>query len=253
MGYVSKDWHKSDAHRNRVQVPKPVKISVAEGADEWDKRHGVEVTLITTWLNGLSEKEYRTIGLTKTEIEQTLPYFLRESDFTDLPLGDPKRVAIVESLSKLSDTELIQLVNDISTARVDTEPLSGLSVSNFATELGLPSILLLEQLQAAGIGKMQESDSITEQDKAQLLEYLRQANNADSIAKGEQNIKTNPAANNTDAEEQRLMVLALELGRKARAQMMLEARKGERKLVFDELRKLDMDIEIIEKELERMK
>ena len=73
---------------------------------------------------------------------------------------------------------------------------------------------------------MQESDLITEQDKAQLLEYLRQANNADSIAKGDHNIKTNPAANNTDAEELRLMALALELGRRARAQMMLEARTG---------------------------
>lgn len=253
MGYVSKDWLKRDAHRNRAHVPIPVEISVAEGTDEWDKRHGVEVTLITTWLNGLGEKEYRTIGLTKTEIEQTLPYFLRESDFTDLPLADPKRVAIVESLSKLSDTELIRLVNDISAARDEPGPLSGLTVSNFATELGLPNALLLEQLQAAGVGKMQESDSITEQDKEQLLGYLRQANNVDSIEKGEHNIKTNPAANNTDAEERQLMALALELGRSARAQMMLEARNGERKLIFDELRKLDMDIEIIEKELEKMK
>ena len=48
-----------------------------------------------------------------------------------------------------------------------------MNVAQFAGELGLPVELLLEQLQAAGVAKKQESDSISEQDKAQLLEHLR--------------------------------------------------------------------------------
>lgn len=58
-----------------------------------------------------------------------------------------------------------------------------LNVTQFATELGLPVALLLEQLQAAGVSKEQDSDAISEKDKAQLLEHLRQAHGADKPAK----------------------------------------------------------------------
>src|SRR3972149_8116332 len=54
-----------------------------------------------------------------------------------------------------------------------------LNVAQFATELGLPVTLLLEQLKAAGVSKGQESDPISEKDKAQLLEHLRQAHGAE--------------------------------------------------------------------------
>jgi translation initiation factor IF-2 len=58
-----------------------------------------------------------------------------------------------------------------------------LNVTQFATELGLPVALLLEQLKAAGIAKEEESDPLTEKDKAKLLEHLRQAHGADKPAK----------------------------------------------------------------------
>ncbi|MBI1424352.1 MAG: translation initiation factor IF-2 [Gammaproteobacteria bacterium] len=50
-----------------------------------------------------------------------------------------------------------------------------MNVAQFAGELGLPVELLLEQLQAAGVAKRKESDPVSEQDKAQLLEHLRSA------------------------------------------------------------------------------
>ena len=58
-----------------------------------------------------------------------------------------------------------------------------LNVTQFATELGLPVTLLLEQLKAAGVSKDQESDPLSEKDKAQLLEHLRQAHGAEKPAK----------------------------------------------------------------------
>ena len=58
-----------------------------------------------------------------------------------------------------------------------------LNVAQFATELGLPVALLLEQLRASGVSKEQESDSLSEKDKAQLLEHLRQAHGAEKPAK----------------------------------------------------------------------
>jgi translation initiation factor IF-2 len=47
------------------------------------------------------------------------------------------------------------------------------SVSQFASELGLPAELLLEQLKAAGVHKASPGDELSEQDKSALLEHLR--------------------------------------------------------------------------------
>jgi translation initiation factor IF-2 len=48
-----------------------------------------------------------------------------------------------------------------------------MSVSQFATELKMPAAVLLEQLRHAGVDKQSERDSLTEQDKTRLLDYLR--------------------------------------------------------------------------------
>ena len=58
-----------------------------------------------------------------------------------------------------------------------------LNVVQFASDLGLPVVLLLEQLKAAGVGKELESDLVSEKDKAQLLAHLRQAHGAEKPAK----------------------------------------------------------------------
>src|SRR4030066_445555 len=58
-----------------------------------------------------------------------------------------------------------------------------LNVATFATELGLPAPLRLERLKPAGIAKDQESDPMSEKDKAKLLEHLRQAHGAEKPAK----------------------------------------------------------------------
>jgi len=47
------------------------------------------------------------------------------------------------------------------------------SVAQFASELKVPPSVLLEQLRAAGVEKKQPNDSLSEQDKSRLLEYLR--------------------------------------------------------------------------------
>ncbi len=53
-----------------------------------------------------------------------------------------------------------------------------MNVAQFAGELGLPVELLLEQLKAAGVSKQKDTDTISEQDKSQLLEHLRGAHGA---------------------------------------------------------------------------
>ncbi len=52
------------------------------------------------------------------------------------------------------------------------------NVAQFASELGLPAELLLEQLKAAGVSKAVAEDKLTEQDKTSLLEYLRKEHGA---------------------------------------------------------------------------
>ena len=52
------------------------------------------------------------------------------------------------------------------------------SVAQFASELGLPAELLLEQLKGAGVNKAASDDQLTEKDKTSLLEYLRKEHGA---------------------------------------------------------------------------
>ncbi len=53
--------------------------------------------------------------------------------------------------------------------------MAQMSVAQFASELKMPAGALLEQLQKAGVSKGAESDLLSEQDKARLLDYLRRA------------------------------------------------------------------------------
>jgi translation initiation factor IF-2 len=53
--------------------------------------------------------------------------------------------------------------------------MAQINVTQFASELGLPPGLLIEQLQAAGVKRVLAADTLlTEKDKTQLLDYLRQ-------------------------------------------------------------------------------
>jgi translation initiation factor IF-2 len=57
--------------------------------------------------------------------------------------------------------------------------MAQINVTQFAKELGLPIELLIEQLQTAGVKKKLADDTVlTEKDKTQLLDYLRQSHGA---------------------------------------------------------------------------
>lgn len=59
--------------------------------------------------------------------------------------------------------------------------MAQMSVEQFANELGLLPKVLLEQLQAAGVNKQLVEDSLSEDDKEQLLGYLRKAHGASDV------------------------------------------------------------------------
>ena len=61
--------------------------------------------------------------------------------------------------------------------------MSATTVSQFAVELKMPVSALLEQLSKAGVGKGDASDTLTDQDKTRLLDYLRRAHGDESKAK----------------------------------------------------------------------
>lgn len=61
--------------------------------------------------------------------------------------------------------------------------MAQISVEQFARELGLQPTILLEQLKAAGVKKIMTEDALTEQDKTQLLEYLRKTHGASEAKK----------------------------------------------------------------------
>ena len=47
------------------------------------------------------------------------------------------------------------------------------TIEQFATELKMPSGALLEQLAAAGVGGKKEGDKLSEQDKKDLVAFLK--------------------------------------------------------------------------------
>ena len=52
------------------------------------------------------------------------------------------------------------------------------TIESFATDLKMPAVALLEQLSAAGVADKKQGDSLTEQDKTRLLDYLRRQRGA---------------------------------------------------------------------------
>ncbi|MEQ1661114.1 MAG: translation initiation factor IF-2 [Thiobacillus sp.] len=63
-----------------------------------------------------------------------------------------------------------------------------MNVEQFAQELKLPPQLLIEQLKAAGVSKQDASDSVTEADKAHLLDYLRKMHGGGAAEPGKTKI-----------------------------------------------------------------
>lgn len=61
--------------------------------------------------------------------------------------------------------------------------MSATTVSQFAVELKMPVVALLEQLGKAGVGKEGANDALNDQDKAKLLDYLRRAHGDESQTK----------------------------------------------------------------------
>ncbi|AJC17375.1 translation initiation factor IF-2 [Pandoraea sputorum] len=56
--------------------------------------------------------------------------------------------------------------------------MASINVAQFAEELKMSAGVLLEQLKAAGVDKLSADDSVTEADKARLLEHLRRSHGA---------------------------------------------------------------------------
>jgi translation initiation factor IF-2 len=56
--------------------------------------------------------------------------------------------------------------------------MAQISVAQFAGELQMTPVRLLEQLQAAGVAKSAEGDLLSDKDKTQLLDYLRRSHGA---------------------------------------------------------------------------
>jgi translation initiation factor IF-2 len=61
--------------------------------------------------------------------------------------------------------------------------MEGMSVTQFAGELKMSAVTLLEQLKRAGVDKSDGQDLLTEHDKSRLLDYLRESHGSDRKGK----------------------------------------------------------------------
>ena len=88
-----------------------------------------------------------------------------------------------------------------------------MSVAQFAAELKMPPVALIEQLAKAGVVKQASSDTLTEQDKTRLLDFLRKAHG-----------ETAPKAKITLTRKQTTEIKAADASGKART-IQVEVRK----------------------------
>jgi translation initiation factor IF-2 len=88
-----------------------------------------------------------------------------------------------------------------------------MSVAQFAAELKMPPLALIEQLAKAGVVKQNSSDTLSEQDKTRLLDYLRKAHG-----------ETAPKAKITLTRKQTTEIKAADASGKART-IQVEVRK----------------------------
>jgi translation initiation factor IF-2 len=79
--------------------------------------------------------------------------------------------------------------------------MAQITVAQFATELGLPAALLLEQLKSAGVVKSALEDKLEEADKTALLEYLRKEHGSAQAPKSKITLtrKSNTEIKKTDS------------------------------------------------------
>jgi translation initiation factor IF-2 len=109
------------------------------------------------------------------------------------------------------------------------------TVSQFATELGLPTALLLEQLKSAGVNKSAVDDQLDEADKTALLDYLRKEHGAAQAPKNKITLtrKQNTEIKKTDSDG-RARTIQVEV-RKKRVLMRTDEVKEEPKKVVEEV------------------
>ena len=111
------------------------------------------------------------------------------------------------------------------------------TVEKFATELGLPIDLLLEQLKSAGVNKAVASDELIEADKTALLNFLRTSHGEDQKPKSKITLtrKQSTEIRKTDSEG-RARTIQVEV-RKKRTIVRPDQEKVEKKREKDEKEK----------------
>jgi len=69
--------------------------------------------------------------------------------------------------------------------------MTDITVKDFSKTIGLPVARLIDQLELAGIEKKKENDLISDEEKMQLLDYVRNSQNSPSPKPEEENISSN--------------------------------------------------------------
>ena len=120
------------------------------------------------------------------------------------------------------------------------------TVEKFATELGLPIDLLLEQLKSAGVNKAVASDELIEADKTALLNFLRTSHGEDQKPKSKITLtrKQSTEIRKTDSEG-RARTIQVEV-RKKRTIVRPDQEKVEKKPEETSLKKTDSPTPVVD-------
>lgn len=123
----------------------------------------------------------------------------------DMTLPNPlveqrkRNIEIARTNRKKGGKAVLRTPNQQKSSEAKPRPTA--TVSQFAYQLKIPVAGLLEQLKKAGVDKQGEHDSLTEQDKERLFDYLRRAHADKSKTKTILTRKTAPKIKETVQQE----------------------------------------------------
>ncbi len=107
MGFITNQWLKGKAERNRKWGPVEVTVVPEAAEGDWDSEHGVVAGVKAARPNA----DYQITLFTQGDLEIFLPHLVANANV------ETQQFVVHDILSRLSDTQLVALLSDFFAKR----------------------------------------------------------------------------------------------------------------------------------------
>lgn len=103
MGFITDNWLKGTAKRDRGHCPTEVAVAVGVPSGEWESSHGVEALIHAS----SSVDMYKILYLTQADIGAVVPYLISRAP------PEIQNDAVIIALADRSDEELSEVLEEL--------------------------------------------------------------------------------------------------------------------------------------------